>query len=133
MKYPNGYFKPKPCRRCEETFTPQAPSQKYCSRECRGKTAYYERNYGITEDEYRSMLQEQDHKCYLCGSEGFIIGTNNHSEKLAVDHCHSTGRVRKLLCHNCNRALGLFKDSPLLLRAAADYVEAHREGATTIP
>lgn len=133
MKYPNGHFKPKPCRTCGDTFTPEAPSQKYCSTACRGKTAYYERNYGITEAEYRMMLSEQDHRCYLCGSEGFLIGNNNHSEKMAVDHCHKTGVVRRLLCHNCNRALGLMKDNPELLRKAADYVEAHKGGATTIP
>lgn len=69
------------------------------------------------------MLGTQEHKCALCGSEGFAIGKNGHSEKLAVDHCHSTGKVRKLLCHNCNRALGLMKDNPVLLRFAADYVE----------
>lgn len=124
MKYPNPYFKEKICKTCGGVFTPKAPSQLYCSKDCRGKTAYYERNYGITERDYRVMLEEQNHKCYLCGSEGFLIGKNNHSEKLAVDHCHATGKVRKLLCHNCNRALGLMKDNPVLLRLAADYVES---------
>ena len=123
MKYPNKYFKVKTCKTCSAAFTPKAPSQMYCSTKCRGKTAYYERNYGITETEYRQMLVDQDQKCHLCGSEGFLIGNNNHSERLAVDHCHSTGKVRKLLCHNCNRALGLMKDNPVLLRLAADYVE----------
>lgn len=132
MKYPNGYFKVKNCRTCDTEFTPTAPSQKYCSDQCRGKTAYYERNYGITETELRSMYENQDHRCFICGSDGFVIGKNGHSEKLAVDHCHDTGRVRKLLCHNCNRALGLMQDNPGLLRSAADYIEMHREGATTI-
>jgi hypothetical protein len=45
--------------------------------------------------------------------------------KLAVDHCHDTGKVRRLLCHNCNRALGLFKDNSDILRKAADYVEEY--------
>lgn len=133
MKYPNGYFKDKQCKRCAKTFTPTNPCNIYCSVECKGKNAYYIRNYGITQDELEEMKEKQSNKCYICGSEGFIIGVNNHNEKLAVDHCHNTGKVRKLLCHNCNRALGLMKDSPELLRAAAAYIEEHKEGATTIP
>lgn len=132
MKYPNRYFNDKACRTCEDSFTPTAPSQLYCSKQCKGKTAYYQRTYGITEQYVRSMYEDQDHRCYICFSEGFIIGKNGHSEMLAVDHCHDTGQVRKLLCHNCNRALGLMQDNPDLLRLAADYIEAHREGATTI-
>ena len=127
MKYPNGHFKEKPCKTCGSSFTPTAPSQLYCGAACRGKTAYYQRTYGLTEADYRRRLEEQGHKCYLCGSSGFLIGTNNHSEKLAVDHCHDTGKVRKILCHNCNRALGLLQDSPELMRRAAEYIEAHRD------
>jgi hypothetical protein len=69
------------------------------------------------------MKEEQNNNCFLCGSEGFLMDTSKHSEKLVVDHCHSTGKVRKLLCHNCNRALGLFQDNPEVLRKAANYLE----------
>lgn len=122
-KYPQGYFKDKACKTCGSIFTPTNPCNVYCSPSCKGKNAYYKRNYGITDADLAAMKKEQDNKCYLCRSEGFLIGKNNHDEKLAVDHCHSTGKVRKLLCHNCNRALGLFKDNPELMRRAADYVE----------
>lgn len=132
-KYPNGYFNPKTCRRCSKEFIPEAPSQHYCSKECRGMNAYYIRCYGITEDDFEAIKKGQDFKCALCGGEGFVMdnGKNTH-EKLVVDHDHTTGKVRELLCHNCNRALGLFKDNPELLRKAAGYLEKHREGATTI-
>ena len=132
MEYPNGYFRMKVCPTCSGGFEPTAPSQIYCSPRCRGKNAYYKRNYDITEQELNSMKEAQNNLCYLCGSEGFLIGKNNHHERLAVDHDHETGNVRKLLCHNCNRALGLMKDNPELLRKAADYIEEHKEGATTI-
>lgn len=122
-KYPNGYFKDKSCKTCSSVFTPSNPCQLYCSKECKGKNAYYKRNYGITDADLTKKKAEQGNKCFLCGSEGFLIGKNNHSEKLVVDHCHETGRVRKLLCQNCNRGLGLFQDNPELLRKAADYVE----------
>jgi hypothetical protein len=58
---------------------------------------------------------------------------DHHRQRLVVDHDHDTGAIRKLLCHNCNRALGLFKDNIDVIRRAADYIEEHREGATTIP
>ena len=53
----------------------------------------------------------------------------HHKMKLVVDHCHATGTVRGLLCHNCNRALGLLHDNTEVLLNAIKYLE----GATTIP
>lgn len=135
MKHPNGYFREKTCRVCSAVFQPEAPSNLYCSDPCKesGKAhAYYMRNYGISLREVRKMSEEQNHQCALCGGEGFTMATH-HSALLVVDHCHETGRVRRLLCHNCNRALGLLSDDPELMRRAAAYIEAHREGATTIP
>ena len=125
-KYPNRYFKDKACKTCGNTFTPTNPCNIYCSPQCKGKNSYYKRQYGITDAELAQMKQEQDNKCFLCGSEGFLMDKNKHVEKLAVDHCHETGKVRKLLCHNCNRALGLFKDNPDVIRKAADYVEEYK-------
>jgi hypothetical protein len=126
-KYPNGYFKAKECKTCGNTFTPTNPCNTYCSPACKGKNAYYKRVYGLTEAQYEQMKQQQNHRCYICDSEGFLIGSNNHTEKLAVDHDHNTGKVRKLLCHNCNRGLGLFQDKIDLLKKAAAYLEEHKE------
>jgi len=69
------------------------------------------------------MLEQQNHACKICKQEGFVIGKNNHTAKLAVDHCHDSGKIRGLLCHNCNRGLGLFKDSVHLLEASIKYLE----------
>jgi nitrate/TMAO reductase-like tetraheme cytochrome c subunit len=108
-------------------FTPIAPSQFYCSSTCKGKNAYYKRVYGLTEKEYENMKENQNYRCAICNSEGFMIGSNNHTEKLAVDHDHNTGKVRELLCHNCNRGLGLFQDNIEILETALKYLIKHKE------
>jgi hypothetical protein len=79
------------------------------------------KNYGITSDQYRDMMDRQAGGCAVCGSEtSDIIGRRLH-----VDHCHETGRVRGLLCANCNLAIGKLQDSPDLFLRAAEYLRSH--------
>lgn len=128
--YPQGYFKDKPCKRCGTPFSPKAPSHLYCSQKCvdySWNDNYLKNEYGLSKKEFDTMKEEQKGKCAICGGEGFLMRAH-HWSKLVVDHDHSTGSVRGLLCHNCNRALGLFQDSPENLRRAAEYLER----ATTI-
>lgn len=129
-KYPQGYFNKKPCRNCGNMFSPKAPSELYCSDDCKniGVTdAYLTRNYGITSEDYNRMYRDQNGVCKICGKEGFIMA-KHHKLKLVVDHCHITNTVRGLLCHNCNRGLGLFKEDYEILLIAMNYVKS----ATTI-
>jgi hypothetical protein len=79
--------------------------------------AYFYRTYGITKRELSGLRAAQDDRCGICGDA--------HPEHL--DHDHSTGRVRRLLCQRCNNGLGLFRDDPYLLQVAALYVEGHRQ------
>lgn len=74
--------------------------------------------YGITFDAYTELLKKQAYKCRVCGTPEAEL-----DRKLAVDHDHVTGKVRALLCVSCNNGLGRFKDSPVLLRIAALYLE----------
>lgn len=78
------------------------------------------RKYGITPDEYRKMLNDQRGGCAICGSG--IAGEGRSGGRMHVDHCHDTGRVRGLLCANCNHGIGKFKDDPSLLIKAAVYL-----------
>lgn len=129
-KYPQGYFKKKPCKRCGTLFQPKAPSHLYCSQKCADEgwsNNYLKNEYGISKDEYDSMLISQKGRCAICGSEGFLM-REHHWSKLVTDHDHKTGHVRGLLCHNCNRGLGLFQDSISNLKQAIQYLER----ATTI-
>jgi len=69
--------------------------------------------HDIGDDELRE-LKRTTHECVICGK----------TEPLVVDHDHLTGKVRGLLCNHCNRGLGHFRDNPLLLEFAAQYLYA---------
>jgi hypothetical protein len=76
---------------------------------------------GITPEEYDALLLKQDNKCAVCRSEN--PGRNQRGVvSFAVDHCHDTGKIRGLLCMNCNRAEGLLKGNA---QALADYLKDH--------
>ena len=76
--------------------------------------------YGLTADGYDRLLAAQGGSCAVCGSTAAGPG----GASMPVDHDHTTGLVRGILCFACNTAIGKFRDSPLLMRQAADYVEA---------
>lgn len=78
----------------------------------------YKKLYGITIEQYEDMLDAQGYACALCLKDI----DDNGGKEFDVDHCHTTGKVRGLLCRDCNRALGLFQDSPTLLERAAQYL-----------
>ncbi len=71
--------------------------------------------YGITKEEYQDMFLKQNGVCAICARP--------QSAKLHVDHCHTTKKVRGLLCGNCNRALGLMKDNIEFLGKAIIYLQ----------
>ena len=74
------------------------------------------RKFGISKETYEKMFSEQNGVCAICKKpETFIHSRTKEIARLAVDHCHSSGKTRKLLCKNCNTALGLFKDDQFLI------------------
>ncbi len=77
--------------------------------------------FGVTSEQYNAMLDSQGHLCRICG-EPDGDGTSMQASRLAVDHCHTTGVVRGLLCYRCNVGLGMFKDRPELLQKAIEYL-----------
>lgn len=81
------------------------------------------RYYGLTVAEYNALLRKQGGVCAICGmDEPNSHGRTGKKFRLSVDHCHSTGRVRGLLCQKCNRAIGLLGDNPILMRKAISYL-----------
>lgn len=82
------------------------------------------RMYGITQQDYDKMLLEQNNQCAICGTtEPKGRHTSNY---FVVDHCHNSGKVRKLLCHHCNTALGLVGDNISTLETMIKYLQKHQ-------
>ena len=81
------------------------------------KYRHIEKKYGLSQEKYLSMLDAQNHSCAICGKE-FI-------ETPSVDHNHANGKVRSILCNDCNAMLGYAYDNPSILRFGAEYLERH--------
>jgi hypothetical protein len=143
-----GGCKPKPCKVCGVDFKPPTSGHVYCdscadeakrrthesawrsyrsrnrARTRKAKSVYDLKKYGLTWADYESMLAAQDGKCAICNEPG--SGGRGIQRLLAIDHCHATGRVRGLLCHRCNGALGMVRDRICVLKKAIEYLEASR-------
>jgi hypothetical protein len=79
------------------------------------------RKYGLSIEDYAIMALLQDFSCAICGHRPEPRGKSN-DRCLSVDHDHDTGRVRGLLCIQCNTALGMARDDPSILEAMARYL-----------
>lgn len=121
---------------CGQTFRPHG-SQRCCSKQCKeiyreetlqeffNKTTkrqgkHLERSYGISFGEREMMIQEQGEVCAICKRP-----FGKHGPQ--TDHDHATNRVRKILCRDCNIALGLMEDDPERLEEAARYIRSFRQ------
>jgi hypothetical protein len=128
------------CPHCERPFTTSNRRKVYCAKSCMqmaGTLRWKQRNpeaanwakrnpekyaaavrkraYGISEDQYQESFSAQGGKCAICRQ---AFPATPH-----VDHDHSTGAFRGLLCSNCNTGLGLLADDPQILRNALGYLE----------
>jgi len=79
------------------------------------RSAKLKSKYGITINEYSELFEAQKGVCKICGHE-------HERRPLNVDHCHSTGRIRGLLCDKCNLAIGLIGDSKDLAMVIVRYL-----------
>lgn len=116
------------CGWCGEPIDPNASSnRRFCSRTClehehavrrrENHRTIWLRQYGLTPETYAEMFAAQGDRCKICGtSEAPARGS------FCVDHDHKTGKVRGILCSECNTGLGKFRDDPDLLRAAIAYL-----------
>lgn len=79
-------------------------------------------NYGITLDQYNKMLSDQNGCCRICDRHESKL-----SKKLCVDHNHTTGKVRGLLCNSCNTNIGKFNEDTRILNKMIEYLKEHNE------
>lgn len=80
------------------------------------------KNYNITPEVYYKMIEDQNNSCACCGQSAEIFKRGLH-----VDHDHTTGRVRGLLCTECNPGLGYFQDSIERLEMAIKYLQKSKK------
>ena len=93
---------------------------------CKPCTAGAQRflKYGLSPDDYGRMLKEQNHQCAICA-----VDFKDMAKGACVDHNHTTGKVRALLCHSCNASIGLLKEDVATVHAAAAYLLRHSRAA----
>jgi hypothetical protein len=91
------------------------------------KNARLKRQFGITSEDYDSMFQAQNGLCDICKKPEPGRGKLGRVKDLAVDHCHTTGKIRGLLCFHCNSSIGKMQDSVEILQSAIDYLIKHKK------
>ena len=95
------------CKYCEA----ERCRKRYCPQKSRNSKL--RQKYGITQDQYSEMYDSRNGQCDICG---------DYHPLLQVDHCHTSLEIRGLLCPKCNKALGLLRDSQVILQSAIDYL-----------
>ena len=110
-----------PMRFCLDCYTDNRRKSRSGEKPFNGRDSHLSRSYGISLDDYNRMLEKQGGCCAICHGDDPKSPTRvNH---WYVDHCHTTGKVRGLLCNACNRALGNFGDSIENLERAILYLK----------
>ena len=112
------------CKKCLIAKTSENrkdPIQKELWKEYRRRSILKKR-YGITVEDYDRMIEVQEGVCAICKTN--TSGGRGINSRLAVDHNHTTGEIRGLLCSMCNQGLGMFKDNFELLQKAINYLNS---------
>jgi len=118
------------CRKCRASKRPYCPIRNKLDMQKFGdkrKDAKLQKTYQITLDDYNMLLKSQNNACAICKThEDYMDRKKGIKRSLAVDHDHLTGKVRGLLCHRCNTAIGLFNDAFTTVESALKYLRHHK-------
>ncbi|WP_176491635.1 endonuclease VII domain-containing protein [Curtobacterium sp. 'Ferrero'] len=117
----------KPCSKCQRLlpvsqFSPSSVASTGLMSQCSGCRSHGKRaaKYGLSRADFERMAEEQSGRCRICGEQPGVKG-------LVVDHDHSTGAVRALLCGPCNSAIGLLREDPAVFASAVSYLKHYKE------
>ena len=116
------------CKQCGEEkdesdyYVGSTPCKKCCIKNSRDRQL--RDNYGLTTKDYSEMLEAQDGKCAICGA---TENNNKRMKYFCVDHDHSTGKVRDLLCQECNFFLGKLEKKLPIIDKFLDYLRKHEQ------
>jgi len=102
-----------------------AAKKYYANNREKVKSRHLKKMYGLDLATHESMRKQQMFSCLICNDH-----EDNSPRGLFVDHCHTTGKVRGLLCHHCNAMLGLAKDNKETLEKAIKYLDAYTSTET---
>ena len=126
------------CKQCIKPLATISNKKRYKQRKAEGyyhrldrierKKRDLDKKYGITLEEYHTLLSNQNGKCAICLGENKVKYKNEKETFFCVDHCHKTGKIRGLLCVQCNAALGQFKEDLGNLNRAINYIKINMEG-----
>jgi len=105
------------CKVCEKE-TRQVPSNAYDTPQKAWKR-HIKAKFGVDKEFYDALLVEQEGKCAICGT----TDSGSKHGVFSIDHCHTNGHIRGLLCKECNTGLGMFKDNIESLKKAAEYLQ----------
>ena len=111
----------KKCQVCSIKF--KNKNKKYCSVACRVRANNLKRRYGLTSTEVVDMYRKQSGRCGICDLPVDLheLGFTLHAPA-CIDHLHGSTHVRGLLCNECNKGLGMFKDNRNFLQSAIKYL-----------
>ncbi len=124
------------CKQCDKQRRDDY-NKKHGEKAVAARKAYYDlnkdkirskvllKNYGIDSEEYDGLLSSQNGVCAIC-RQPEMLKRRGKTAPLSVDHDHTTGKIRGLLCSRCNTGLGLFRDDTKLLKAATWYINVNR-------
>lgn len=111
------------CKECESKAAKERRKKELAEnpdkRKFLDRVSNLKRMFGMSIEEYDKKLAQQNGVCAICG------GTCVSGKRLAVDHNHTTGKIRDLLCGNCNGGLGKFKENPDIMLKAIEYLRKH--------